>query len=43
MTVAKYKEVKPRLNMSESPKERYGSKRDVLPMKMMIIIMYIPI
>jgi hypothetical protein len=36
ITVAKSKEVKIGSNLAESSKEGYGSKRDVLPMVMLI-------
>jgi hypothetical protein len=37
-TVAKSKELKTESNMAESSKKGYGSKRAVLPMKMMMMI-----
>jgi hypothetical protein len=40
ITVAKTKEVKTGYNMAEFSKEGYGSKRPVLPMMMMMIMIY---
>jgi hypothetical protein len=39
ISVAKYKEMKTRCNLTESSKKGYGSKRAVLPMMMMMMMM----
>jgi spore maturation protein SpmB len=40
ITVAKSRQVKTGSNLAESSKEGYGSKRAVLPMVMMMIVIY---